>query len=576
MTSTAMRLVHEGWRHLQLERPLAAWASWQRALRAEPGHPAALEAIDALASSRELPTAARTAYRFEPPLEQARDRWNEVLGGVGLEELDAARAAFAAISDADPFDAQALYNEALCLAWLGRNTEAIAALDGVVTLLAIPDADRAESAWTLAEVLRLGAGAETKADDLSFTWTIARPAKALLERWPNLVPRAAPRIPPHSSNPLEDVQVYDWLDRPSPGPGFVPMRASDLPRALAVVIVTATELRVSTPDPSAFELLDEPAFSAVASVLGRARKHARPLALALADAAVGMTRAPRDLAEETRRDLERGAVEMYYESRYLHVLRRGLDDRNPLEAARAAQSGDAVARVKLSAVVRFREQLAARPGHELIYHGYPVDRLRRRLGLLAHDPSTVDSDDPSCMSELELDGLEPSALDDERLADAVESAAGFRDDHRTARFAAELARRNPLAFARFDPTVVIGPLVRDALASGSQERALEHLKHARATVAEPHRRTMSIWMAELLAATGSADTSRDIYLSILGPPGPDAAVALDGARTLLDNGHVEQALVLLREARSRAVLPEEQVVKEQAEALLELHMETNQ
>jgi hypothetical protein len=509
-------------------------------------------------------------------LEQARDRWNEVLGSVGLEELDAARAAFAAISDADPSDAQALYNEALCLAWLGRNTEAIAALDRVLTLLAVADPDRAERAWTLAEVLRLGAGAETEPDDLSFTWVVARPANALLERWPNLVTRDVPRLPTGSSNSLEDVRVYDWLDRPPPDVRSVPIRPSDPPRALAVVIVTARELRVSTPDPSAFELLDEPAFNTVAFVLGQARKEAKPLALALADAAVGMTRAPRDLAEEARRDLERGAVEMYYESRYLHIPRRGLDDRTPLEAARAAQSGDAVARVKLSAVVRFREQLAARPGHELIYHGYPFDRLRRRLGLLEQEPSTVDSDDPSCMSEPELDALEPSALDDERLADAVESAAGFRDDHRTASFAAELARRNPKTFARFDPNSVIGPLVRDALASGSPERALELVEHARATVAEPYRRTMSIWMAELLAATGSPDKSRDIYLSILGPPGSHAAVALDGAQTLLDNGHIEQALVLLREARSRAVLPEEKVVGERAEALLELHRDTNQ
>ena len=34
---SAMEIIHEGWDHLRSRRPLAAWASWQRALRLDAG-----------------------------------------------------------------------------------------------------------------------------------------------------------------------------------------------------------------------------------------------------------------------------------------------------------------------------------------------------------------------------------------------------------------------------------------------------------------------------------------------------------------------------------------------------------
>ena len=42
---TSTSLVHEGWDHLRSQRPLAAWASWQRALRVEPDSTAAPQAL---------------------------------------------------------------------------------------------------------------------------------------------------------------------------------------------------------------------------------------------------------------------------------------------------------------------------------------------------------------------------------------------------------------------------------------------------------------------------------------------------------------------------------------------------
>ncbi len=67
-------LVHEGWAHLQSQRPVAAWASWQRALRVDPDSPVAEKALRTLETAGDLPTAARTPYRFREASGPARAR----------------------------------------------------------------------------------------------------------------------------------------------------------------------------------------------------------------------------------------------------------------------------------------------------------------------------------------------------------------------------------------------------------------------------------------------------------------------------------------------------------------------
>ena len=93
----------------------------------------------------------------------------------------------------------------------------------------------------------------------------------------------------------------------------------------------------------------------------------------------------------------------------------------------------------------------------------PFDRLRRRLGLELVYPSAVDLQDLGCASGDELDRLDPATLDDSRLVEAFTSAAGLRDDARTARLASELLKRRPGAMASLDLTAVVSPLVRLAM-----------------------------------------------------------------------------------------------------------------
>lgn len=582
---TTLALVHEGWSHLKLQRPLAAWASWQRALREDPSDPAARKALDRLESADELPAAARAVYRFQPPPRndpERRARWDATLRDRPLDDLDAAASAFASLAAADPADTDARLNLALCLAWLGRNAEAIDELDRVVSLVAPADADRAADAWTLAEVLRFGAGAEPLADDLRFAWTLdwpggEGPPSGLFDSWPNLVPVAMPTDPVTGTSQLDNGSVHEWLDRPPTGPGLPPgcgtPRADELPRVLASVVATPRLLRLSSPDPALFAALDDPTRCGLPRTLAGGRRENSPLPIAWGDAALGTFRFPSGLDPRERAELAREAVEHYYENLWIHRPRRAFGGRSPLEASAAVARGDADARARLAGVVRFREQLGGRLTHAAVYQGYPFDRLRRRLGLLAPDEApALDADDLSCASAAELDQLDPDSLDDVRLADALASAAGLRDDARTARFAAALAGRDPAAWARarLDPGAIFAPLVRRSLRDGEPDQTLAWLDRARSVSTGPAARTFAVWSAEVLARTGNPTAAARIYRDLLDQPDADAALALDAGATLLDNGHPESALPFLQDARARAVSSGDGPTRAQADSLLRL------
>jgi hypothetical protein len=223
-------------------------------------------------------------------------------------------------------------------------------------------------------------------------------------------------------------------------------------------------------------------------------------------------------------------------------------------------------------VVRFREQLGSRPSAQRLYQGYPFDRLRRRLGLDLADAAAVDATDLSCASPEELDRLDPSALDDHRLADAVESAAGLRDDVRTARLAAELIRRRPRLHqgaAHVDLTAAVSALVRQAMSHHDFDKALNWIEQARPLGDARTAATLDIWRAEILARASRPEEALRVYLRLIQPDSAGAAPALDGALTLLDNNHLAQAEVLLKMARDRARSTGRRWIERRARELLE-------
>src|SRR5262245_49145073 len=107
---SALAMVQQGWDHLRAGRPLAARASWQRAMGLEGGSAAAAQAIERLEKSGDLPAAARAAYRLRAPSGPARRAaWDDRLRGAGGESGDADLAtmadAFGRLAADDPDDA---------------------------------------------------------------------------------------------------------------------------------------------------------------------------------------------------------------------------------------------------------------------------------------------------------------------------------------------------------------------------------------------------------------------------------------------------------------------------------------
>jgi tetratricopeptide (TPR) repeat protein len=571
-----LALVHEGWENLKRQRPLAAWACWRRALRLEPEQPAAVHALHVLANAADLPDAARVEYRFLTPGEGLRETWDACFRGRDLEDLEIAATAFGELADANPGDSHARFNQGICLAWLGRNAEAIAVIDQAVRVLATTEPDTGVDAWALAEVLRQGAGAEHLADDLShvfhLAWTPGRDPAWFLDDRADV--RAIPNpIDPVTGEPkLSEARIYEWLDRPwLAEPTSELASTADLRRVRATVVRLPGSLRLSGTDP----VLLEEAFVEVTRLAGdrvaSSRREASPIPLAFLDAAVWAIRMPPGLDEDAQARLNRSAVERYYETVWLLRPRQGLDGKSPLDAARLASEGDPIARVKLAGVIQLREQLGRRKSTALLYQGYPFDRLRRRLGLEPTDPEAIDPLDAASMSGPELDKLQPADLDDYTLAEAYESAAALGDDRRTARFAGVLAIREPSSLARLDLRAMFATLVRQELAEEATIGALAWIDRAQevdlALTGGRDEQTYEVWRAEVYVRVGKPDEAVEVYQALL-EESSDARLALDAAETLIDAGFDEEGRAMAHQALELAVEADQAEIIEQAKWLL--------
>lgn len=544
-------LVHEGWNHLMSQRPLAAWGTWRRALRLAPESTAARNALATLESAPELPLAARKTHRFRQPRDPARRaRWDALLRSTATEELDDAAEAFAELVREAPDDVEAWFNLGLCLAWRGRDSEAVDALDRVVDLEAGHNHEGAVEAWTLAEILRQGGGAEALADDLryacAFPWSDADTPN-LLARFPEIREIPTPRDPAGREVDATNLEVMEWLDRPFPTAAPESVSAAELPRVLATIYITPGSLRLSSPRVDGIEEAEE----RLRLLIGDSRvaeRTAAPLPLPFLDAAVWTVRFPEGRDQIDAERWSREVVEDYYENRWIHLPRQGLDGLSPLAAARNARAGDDVAWAKLAAVVRLREQLGARPSSTGLYQGYPFDRLRRRLGLELLDPASVDPADPSCAGPWEIEGLAPSELEDQPLVDALLSALGLRDDELTVPLAREALDRLPDGLPRVPAPDLAAGLVRLETRRRRPDEALEWIDRVEPLAGDDQRRTLQIWRAEILARSDRPGEAAAIYRNLLDEAANDAPLALDAAETLLDNLRADEARPFLEAA----------------------------
>jgi tetratricopeptide (TPR) repeat protein len=579
-TTEPLSLVHRGWDHLRLQRPLAAWGCWQRALRLDPENRAAKEALDLVASSDHLPAAAKATYRFRPPLDdRRREVWNAAFAGRDMRDLEEAAVVFQEIADHDPIDAPSHYNHALCRAWVGENGVAIEALGRAIAIDAADHFDRAVEAACLSEILRQGAGAEDLAGEYSHSLTIRwLPEDGDPIAW--LSGFAHLRVPPVLLDPTDgqpvspETRVVEWLDRPMP-PASSLLSGSELPRVKAVVVAGPKDVRFSSPNHWRFSSVKMEVHLALQGDPHPASSRRTPLPIPTMDMSAMMFRMPEGLDAETRARLTREAVECFYENEWpAHAFfHRGLRDGSTFALMNPNDPG---ARAKLEGVIRVREQLSARTHTFSLYGGYPFDRLRRRVGLTPRDPETVDADDVACMSCSELEQLDISALDPGRLLEsfrsasalhAIMSSAGNRPAALEAallQIADALLESSPLSL--FPESSRRGMIEHDTLGSGNVRvrwvqqtlartglhRALDRLNQLVALDQEltggRRRGSLELLRVELLHRADDRDAATRAVEKLFDQFSDDAELLLQAAAMLQQWNEFDTAKPLLRRA----------------------------
>lgn len=510
---------------LASQRPHAAWATWQAVLSQNPGDPAARAAMDTLAASPDLPEVARKPLRFLPPAnESARQSWDAVLraqfsGAEAPNSADPAAAAlaFKALLETDPDDAEATWNLAVCQAWMGWNRSAVETLDRFVDLAHDKMPDRASDAWTLAELLRHGAGAEDLADAVKLSVAVPSgvaalglSAKEIARAFGYLVTYASKSA--ESSDSASDSSSRDFaadiLDRPTRAVDetFIPVTAS--------VVSSEGSARFSAPaSPSAGlffrELIDQWRFLEESE--RPAKIDVTVLPIAMLDAAAFRFRLPENLPDTLKERLTLEGVAAYFESEWIEQPRYGLAGRTPLDASTDTHPAT---RVRLEGIVQFLEQLARRPGRQALYGNYDFDRLRYRLGLTT-PPGKDDAKgearhkalslyDPNHVRRLKPEGMSP-----EDLAIAWKTAFAVHDDATALRLGNYIAEQAPAALAGLSMADFVAPFLRRWLSEGPEsDSGRAWLDFAMKTDTELHAgrdmHRLLEWKAELATRRGDA------------------------------------------------------------------------
>ncbi len=435
-----------------LNLPLAAWASWQQALKAEPTLQDAQEAIaQSIGANPFLPVFVRQGVRLRSPDQLAifnegrRRQWDEALGGERSWRLEEVRDAFARLATDDPHDAAAQFNLGLASAWLGDNVSALAALDHYVRLE--DNADAAANAWDLGEVLRAALPSPAHNDLLDwfavYRIVDANQLGAAFQDWKRVVSlRSENGVRLH----LLDRDLEN-LAAGAPLLGGQPRMLAQLAVLEGMLMVVATSSRKLAEAKAA---LDARAGLAIAP----AEEATQPGVLDALDfeGSVLLARVP---DESYRAEREKQAAR-YFETAWIHEPLVSLGGAAPVDAAQHP-----ALKKKLEGVIRHRERAFARYST-----GYNFDRLRNRLGLMSLvPPGTTPAESPldfGAFSAPQLAELKPAELEDAQVASAYRAALTLDAPTLALRFAEDLARR-PAAAELVDMGGVFRRMVLDRL-----------------------------------------------------------------------------------------------------------------
>jgi tetratricopeptide (TPR) repeat protein len=493
---------------MKLNRPLAAHAAAEVALKNDPSNAELRKGVANVFNSDNpnLPKVAAGKYEYKPlpataPAER-KTAWQKALASAGTGKLRHAEEAFVQLVAADESDAAAWYNLALTRAWLGRNADALEAIERYVALE--PNEAEGAAAWAIGEVLRLGQGMEDHADYVEHSRVCSVQDAQGMTAALNALGRA---------NLLTGVQVSEEqgilsavvLDPPPPA--LTPeLEAQQSPRLGAYLVLIQNLLRLwhvnkETLDRT-FDHVQKPAGRALsqsAEIRGPAR---------FGDVVSEALVFPRGTQkEELARRLEEG-VQSYFEGPWLHRPLRSLGGIPPVDAA-----GHAPLRKKLLGVVAFLASCA-----EMIKLPYDFDRLRRKLGLLEAQPAEqvagAAGPDMAAMGAAELSALAPEALDEAQLEQAFRAALKLDARDLAGQFARAVVARPPRP-EHADRYPLFNHLIQQALAHGDTTAALDEVNAGEADDCKHNegrrRNDYELRRGQVHAKRGEHDQAQDVF-----------------------------------------------------------------
>jgi tetratricopeptide (TPR) repeat protein len=454
-----------------------------------------------------LPLCTRRAYDLLPPDAAHKAAWDRARRAVAEQpRLPDLVGVYEPLTKADDKDAAAWFNLGLAHAWMGDNRSALEAMNRYLELES--DDARAETAATLTEVLRTGAGLEDDCDyhEYAFGFPLrdAAPMQALVQEWAD-----GGRLVPIRQGQEDGAFLAILLDIGTTGLITASGPAKETARMAGYLAVVQGVVRLHGTDKETMERLREEVRARMNLPLGEApvRRGHVVYGDVVNDALTMPTRS------EGGPQLAVSNAQKYYEETWVHRPRRSLMNNTPVDAA-----GHAALQKRLRGVIRFIQDCAVAG----LLAGYDFDRLRRKLGLLSGEAAaatpTGATPEISSLGAAELAGLKVESLGEEQLEQAFQTAQKLDAQELAQHFAQALLSR-PSGPGRGDRYSVYSYLIQRSLKDGALDAALDHVNEGEKADCEQNegrrRNDYELRRAQVHTKRGEAEQAEDVYRRLI-------------------------------------------------------------